>query len=281
MGSGPSTLQNAERVIDILTGESQAGQSIFVDNYGEGEIGPLGNARLLQNAVARFREGRQYFEGGLYHLARDQFNEAVAQLMLATCPKYKEAFLHHRTPRLSIQAIVDFIDKRCDRIRLCTDAKKLASWSSIRVLEECCSEEDYRRLLDALMLILLTCFADSLKMVDCQEDARQLHCAKAKLQSALYGTEYGIKYCISCKDLCSCCMPVGEACYCGGASSGIDNTGDKEDLHKNDACGTGASVDFRANMFHADSLSSEEEAISMDNTEEEAIAALMTDFPAI
>lgn len=133
--------------------------------------------------MQHFREGRQYFEGGLYHLARDQFNEAVAQLMLATCPRYKEAFLHHRLPCLSIQAIVDFIDKRCERILLCKDAKKFPSWSSTKVLEECCNEEDYRSLLDALMLILLTCFADTLKMIDCEKDARQLHCAKAKLQS--------------------------------------------------------------------------------------------------
>lgn len=98
---------------------------------------------------------------------------------------------------------------------------------------------------------------------------------------ALYGTEYGIKYCISCKDLCSCGVPIGEACYCGGASSGIDNTTGKEGLHKEDACVADASVDFHTNMFHADSLSSEEDAISMDNAEEEAIAALMADFPAI
>lgn len=52
MGSGPSTLLNAERVIDILTGESRTGQSVFVDYCGEGEIGPLDNARLLQNAIA-------------------------------------------------------------------------------------------------------------------------------------------------------------------------------------------------------------------------------------
>jgi hypothetical protein len=114
-----------------------------------------------------------------------KFNESVANLLQASLA---HDHTDHYVPIIkwvSIQFIQAYVDQRCrciEHCNACNNKQEILPVCKVLSEEYNCDTDKYKRIIDGLLVIVLSCLADTLEILGLLKDGEVLHLARLKLQ---------------------------------------------------------------------------------------------------